>query len=177
MTDARVRRDCVLPAADADHGGQSYRDGRCQQQRCIVGMVRNTGQQHSDRCQRRQAPGHWQQVAHALERELARHAEVASQRCLVQRTFHEVLPQQAGQPLEAALARDILQIMAAQDQHACVAIDLAQNGLRRDHILQTVSNIARLATWHVRPPWLVDAAMAYIEQTNVNLDQLNQYAR
>ena len=66
--------------------------------------------------------------------------------------------------------------MAAQDQHARLAIDLAQHGLRRDHILQAVGNIARLATRHVRSPWQVDAAMAYIGNTFVNLDQVNQHA-
>jgi hypothetical protein len=67
--------------------------------------------------------------------------------------------------------------MAAQDQHACIAIDLAQHGLRGDHILQSVGHIACLATRHVRSPWQVDAAMAYIESTFVNLDQANQYVR
>ena len=46
MRDARVRRDRGLAAADADHGGQSHRDSRCQQQRRIIGIVRNAGQQH-----------------------------------------------------------------------------------------------------------------------------------
>jgi hypothetical protein len=66
--------------------------------------------------------------------------------------------------------------MAPQDQHASVAIDLAQHRLRRDHILQAVGNIACLATRHVSPPWLVGALMAYIQSIAVNLDQENQYA-
>ena len=176
MANSHVRWDWVLTAANTDRSGQSHGDGRRQQQRCVNGIVGDTRQQQSDRCQWWQAPSGRQQVSHALERKLARHAEVASQRCLVQGTIDEVLPQQADQPLEAALACDILQIMAAQDQHACVAIDLAQHGLRRDHIFQAVGNIACLATRHVRPPWLIDAAMAYIRKTIVNLDQLNQYA-
>jgi serine/threonine protein kinase len=88
----------------------------------------------------------------------------------------EVLPQQSREPLEAALSRDVLQVVAAQDQHTCIAIDLAQHGLRRDHILQSVGHIARLAPRHVRSPWQVDAAMPYIESSFVNLDQANQHA-
>jgi hypothetical protein len=66
--------------------------------------------------------------------------------------------------------------MAAQDQHARVAIDLAQHRLGRDNILQAIGNIACLATRHVRPPWLIGAPMAYIASMVVNLDQENQYA-
>ena len=161
----RIGRDRRLAVADADRRGQPHRHRRSQQQRCVLGIVRHARQQQTHRRQRRQAAGARQQIAHPRKRALARQAQVAAQLGLGQRAIDEVLPQQSGQPLEAAPSRDVLQVMAAQDQHARFAIDLAQHGLRRDHILQSVGHIARLATRHVRSPWQVDAAMPYIESS------------
>ncbi len=66
--------------------------------------------------------------------------------------------------------------MAAQDQHACLAIHLAQHRLRRDHVLEAVGNIACLATRHVRLLCRIDAEMPYMRTMFVNLDQVNQHA-
>ena len=75
----------------------------------------------------------------------------------------EILPQQTGQPFEAAAPGNVLQVMAAQDQHAGLAIDLAQHGLGCDHVLQPVGNIACLAARHLRSPWLVDGVTIYVQ--------------
>src|SRR5579863_4381145 len=65
--------------------------------------------------------------------------------------------------------------MAAQDERAGIAIDLAEDGLGCDDILQSIGKLACLAIRHLRPPWLVDARMPYSTSIYVNLDQANQY--
>ena len=55
-----------------------------------------------------------------------------------------------------------------------LAIDLAQHRFRRNHVLEAIGNIALFAARHVHSPLPVDAAMAYMPTTFVNLDQVNQ---